>query len=50
MRHELHIEADGGEENQACGLVALEATLKMTWFASEAIVAFSVITGDTMMS
>ena len=31
-------------------LVALRATLKMTWFASETSVDFSVITGETMTS
>src|SRR5262249_1260485 len=33
-----------------CGLVACGATRKTTWLRSEAIVAFSVMTGDTMMS
>ena len=33
-----------------CGLVAFGATLKMTWFASETSVDFSVMTGDLMTS
>ena len=33
-----------------CGLVAWRATLKMTWLRSDATVAFSVMTGDRMMS
>ena len=32
------------------GFVALGFTLKMTWFDSEASVAFSVMTGETMTS
>ena len=33
-----------------CGLVAVRATLNITWFCSEAIVAFSVMTGEMMTS
>jgi hypothetical protein len=33
-----------------CGLVALPATLKITWLRSEASVAFSVMTGETITS
>jgi hypothetical protein len=33
-----------------CGLVALLATLNTTLLCSDAIVAFSVTTGETMMS
>jgi hypothetical protein len=33
-----------------CGLVAVPATLKITWLYSDAIVAFSVMTGDRITS
>ena len=39
-----------GEPGGLRGFVAVGATLKITWLRSDAIVAFSVITGDRMTS